>query len=101
MMDLRAWNPWQEIERIQRDMDAHLSSALKRQREAEPGRPIAFLPKLDVVETPGEYRLYLALLGMVEEDIDLTLEGRRLIVRGERLAPYDPDAVTVHQGQWR
>ncbi len=99
-MDLKAWNPWQELERIQSEMDAHLGSALRRLRQAEPGRPIAFLPKLDIVETADAYKLYLALPGMVEEDIDITLEKRRLIVRGERESPYDPGAVTVHQGQW-
>jgi HSP20 family protein len=100
-MDLKAWNPWQELERIQSEMDAHLGSVLKRLRQAVPGRPIAFLPSLDVIETADDYKLYLALPGMVEEDIDITLEGRRLIVRGERESPYDPGAVTVHQGQWQ
>ncbi|MBI4601845.1 MAG: Hsp20/alpha crystallin family protein, partial [Planctomycetes bacterium] len=69
-MDLKAWNPWSEIERVQEEMERHLRSVLDRLRQVEPGKPIAFLPALDIVETREGYDLYLALPGMVEEDID-------------------------------
>ncbi len=98
-MPLKPWNPWEELERIQTAMDLDIRSFLIKLRQAVPGNPIAFVPPIDVVESADEYQLYLALPGMVEEDIDITLEGRQLIIRGEREPLYEPGEVTVHQAQ--
>ncbi len=100
-MDLKPWNPWQELERLQAEMDEHLRAFLTKLRQAVPGKPIAFVPAMDIIEVGDEYRLYLSLPGMVEEDIDITLQGRLLIVRGEREPPYDPVQTAVHQAQWK
>ena len=66
-----------------------------------PGKAIAFVPATDITETADEYRLYFSLPGLVEEDIDITLEGNILIVRGEREPPYEPEQATLHQRQWK
>lgn len=100
-MDLKPWDPWKELERIQLELDSQLGSVLEKLRSSVPGKPIAFVPVLDIVETSGEYRLYLSIPGMVEEDIDITLEGSELILRGEREPLYDLSAVVVHQRQWK
>lgn len=100
-MDLTPWNPWQEIERVQSEVAHLLSAALSKLRTVVPGRPIAFVPVMDVVEVGEEYRLYLSLPGMVEEDIDITLEGHLLIVRGEREPPFDEARSIVHHRQWK
>jgi len=55
----------------------------------------------DIVETGDEYRLYLSLPGMLEEDIDIALQETILIIRGEREPPFDPKLVVLHQRQWR
>jgi HSP20 family protein len=100
-MDLKPWNPWQELERVQEEIDGLLSAVLRKLGTVVPGRTISFVPVTDIVEVDDEYRLYLSLPGLIEEDIDLTLEGDVLIVRGEREAPYDPAHVQVHQGSWK
>lgn len=100
-MDLKPWNPWQELERVQSEIDGLLAAVLKKLGPVPPGRFISFVPVTDIVEDEAEYRLYLSLPGLVEEDIDLTLEGEILIVRGEREAPYDSAHVRVHQGSWK
>jgi HSP20 family protein len=55
----------------------------------------------DVVETAEEYWLYLSLPGVVEEDIDITIDGQVLIIRGEREAPFDERQVVSHLRQWK
>ena len=100
-MDLTPWNPWQELERVQGQVDDLLASVLAKLRNVVPGKAIAFVPATDIVELAGEYRLYLSLPGIVEEDIDITLEADILIVRGEREAPYGRDQAMVHQAQWK
>ncbi len=98
-MQLKPWNPWEELERIQAGMDQHLRAFLDRLRQTVPGNPIAFVPPIDVVESDDEYQFYLALPGMVEEDIDILVEGRQLIIRGERECFYEPRQLIVHQAQ--
>jgi len=100
-MDLKPWNPWEDLARIQAEMDAEMRSFLDKLRQSVPGNPIAFVPTLDLVESADEYVFYLALPGMVEEDIDIALQGRLLIIRGERDALYDSRKVTVHLSQWK
>jgi HSP20 family protein len=100
-MYLTPWNPWQELERVQAEIDALLQAALSKLRNVVPGRDIAFVPVTDIVETGDEYRLYLSLPGMLEEDIDIALQGTILIVRGEREPPFDLKLVALHQRQWR
>ena len=100
-MDLTPWNPWQELERVQAEIESLLQAALSKLRNVVPGREIAFVPITDIVETGDEYRLYLSLPGMLEEDIDIALQGTILIVRGEREPPFDPKLVVLHQRQWR
>jgi HSP20 family protein len=100
-MALEAWNPWKELERVQAEMDEHFRSVLEKIRKAAPGKPLAFVPAIDVVETVDEYQIIVSLPGMVEEDIDITLLGRELIIRGEREPPYDSSRAKVHMGQWK
>jgi HSP20 family protein len=100
-MNLTPWNPWQEIERVQEEMASLLGSVLEKLRRILPGRPIAFVPVIDIVELAQEYRLYISLPGIVEEDVDIGIEGDILTIRGEREPPYDPAQATLHQRQWR
>jgi HSP20 family protein len=95
-MDMKPWDPWRELERMQDEMDAHLRTFLSKLRAGGTGRALGFVPATDVVEYPDEYRVYISLPGIVEEDIDITLEGNQLIVRGESEPPYDRSHVTVH-----
>ena len=101
-MHLAPWDPWQELERIRSETDRlwdqFLSKLPRTEREQ---RAIAFLPDADFVETPHEFRLYLSIPGLIEEDIDITLGERTLTVRGERQPPYDPQRASSQIREWR
>ena len=101
MDELTPWNPWKEIERAQAEAEALFEAVFEKLRRVVGGRPISFVPLTDIIEVADEYRLYLSLPGMVEEDIDIALDGDILIIRGEREPPFDLQAVTVHQSQWK
>lgn len=98
---MEPWKPWEELERVQGEIDKLLGSVLEKIRRVVPGKAIAFVPATDITEVADEYRLYFALPGMVEEDIDITLEGNILIVRGERDPLYDSEQAILHQRQWK
>lgn len=46
--------------------------------------PLARMPRADLAETEGEYRLSIELPGMEEKDIDVQIRGDHLVVSGER-----------------
>jgi HSP20 family protein len=99
--NLEPWNPWQEFQEVEKEADRLFDAALARLRHALPGREIAFVPVVDIVESAEEYRFYLSLPGVVEEDIDISVEGQVLIIRGEREAPYDVQQVDSHLRRWK
>ena len=100
-MDLKPWDPWDELQRVEREIDDLIATVLDKLRRVVPGKPIAFVPRMDIIETEGEYTLYLVIPGMVEEDLDITLAGDELIIRGEREPLFDDDSVTIHRRQWK
>ncbi len=50
------------------------------------GGEAEFWPRMDVEETDGEVRVTAELPGLEEKDFELTLEGDRLTIRGEKRA---------------
>jgi HSP20 family protein len=100
-MDMTPWNPWKELEKVQLEVENLLSAALGKIRSAVGGKPLAFVPVTDVIETTEDYRFYLSLPGMLEEDIDVSLDGTVLQIRGERSELYDSTKVIPHLRQWK
>ena len=101
-MNLTRWDPWEELERLRAEVDRMWDHFLdKLTRSGSEAERIAFLPDVDFVETRGEYRLYLSVPGLVEEDMDLQIGDRTLTIRGERQPPYDPDHTRRRIGEWR
>ncbi len=100
-MELQPWDPWREFERVRGEVDRILGRFFAKVREEGGERPIAFFPTTDVIETAEDYRVFLSLPGVVEEDIEVAFEGNDLLVRGEREAPYDPERCRGHVAEWR
>ena len=101
-MNLIRWDPLKELEQLREQTDRLWDNFLDKltRADAEAER-IAFLPDVDFVETAREYRLYLSVPGLVEEDIDLAVSEKALTVRGERQPPYDPTYTRQRLGEWR
>lgn len=100
-MNLEPWDPWGELDRARAEADRLVASVLEKLRKALPGEEIAFAPAMDVVETAQEYRIYLQVPGVVEEDIDLAVENSWLVVRGERESPFDFERARRLCSEWR
>ncbi|MFK7931661.1 MAG: Hsp20/alpha crystallin family protein [Myxococcota bacterium] len=60
-----------------------------------------FQPDVDVFELKGEYRVVLDVPGVKREDIDVQLDGGRLLVRGKRStgAPKGASVRTSERGK--
>ncbi len=101
-MNIIPWNPWREWDQLRRQTDQLWDRFLAKLNAAESAeQPIAFLPDTDIVETANEYRLYLSVPGLLEEDIDILVEAQTITVRGERHPPYDTEHARRRAGEWR
>jgi len=85
------WDPFRDLSEIQSEMNRLFGGALG-QRAAMAGFDRGWAPAVDMYETNDELVLRAELPGMNEKDIDLSITGDVLVLRGER-AP-DP---TVNQ----
>ena len=86
--------------RMQRAKENRRAMAKLHRVESGPDR-VSFLPDVDFVETKDDYRVFLSIPGLIEEDIDISLRGNILTVRGERQPPYDPERHRKRLGEWR
>ena len=103
-MQTYLWNPWSILDELERSMQAARSPEW---------------PTFDVEDTDDEVILTADLPGVTEDDLEVTVEGQQLIVRGERKPKdgnylrrarfhgafvrtfrlgdtYDPDRVSAH-----
>ncbi len=62
-------------------------------------RPTAWRPPTDVFETEEAYFIRVEIAGMREEDFSVQLDGRILMVRGQRTEP--PERRAYHQMEIR
>jgi HSP20 family molecular chaperone IbpA len=54
-----------------------------------------------MVETVNEFRFYLSIPGLIEDDLLIELEGQFLTIRGERHPPYDAQTRGASIQEWR
>ena len=60
------------------------------------GAPTAFMPSFDVKETPDAYQFKADLPGILEAELEISLEGSRLTVAGKREDEALKDGERVH-----
>lgn len=78
-----------KVERMHRQSFSPVPAA-----SAKPG----WQPPVDVFETEGEYRICVALPGVHKDQLDVLLDGRTLVVVGERSFPVEHgEAALVHR----
>eukprot|EP00466_Bigelowiella_natans_P016924 jgi/Bigna1/142464/aug1.70_g17172 len=58
-------------------------------------RPDSYLPPVDVIRRDQEYRILMDIPGMTKSDITLNRQNVISIIKGRRVAPYDPSKVAV------
>jgi HSP20 family protein len=77
--NLTTWDPLEEFQRLTSQLSRFPDSW-----DALQQLPQGFIPMADVEETDDAYMADIELPGLDRKDIDVALEGRRLIVTGER-----------------
>lgn len=101
-MSLESWDPDHRLREFRRKSNAALDELLANlSGTTEGNESITFQPEVDVVETADEFRFYVSVPGIIEDDLLINIEGRRIIVRGERHPPYDAAMRGAAVQEWR
>ena len=81
-MALISWEPFREIESLQREMNRLFDSLTPSENGSS--NSVAFMPAAEMHETPNTIELRLELPGMEAKDIDVRLSKQAVAISGER-----------------
>jgi len=84
--DAQTWDPYAEIQRMQREMDRMFNESFRR-FDSSPEfqhlfREGMISPKLDVSEDDDKYTIQVNLPGSDESSVDVKLDGQQLTIQG-------------------
>lgn len=91
---------WREFEEIQRRVNQIFEDFFSQTFPVFDSR-IVFSPPLNVYQTEKELIVQAVIPGALEEDIDITVEGRILTVRGELTEPVYSARAEYILNEWR
>ncbi|MFH1421168.1 MAG: Hsp20/alpha crystallin family protein [Planctomycetota bacterium] len=77
---------WQEFEEIQSQINQMMQNLFKEAHLFQE-IPIVFSPPVNVYETDNHLVINAVIPGAIEEDIDVTIAGKSLVIRGEITEP--------------
>jgi HSP20 family protein len=87
-------DPFQELDRLQRQMDHLFQNVASRER---PSRREGVYPLVNISEDSDHIYVQAELPGVNPEDLDITLKEQNLVLRGERKIPAEEKNVNYHR----
>lgn len=85
----RSWDPVSELVTMQQAMDRVFDEVYSRRDSGwRRGERVRALP-VDVYSTPNELVIQASVPGLQPDDVEITIEGETLTIRGERKAPLE------------
>jgi HSP20 family protein len=79
-----SWNPFAEMADLRREMDHVFGEFFGRTPSRMASTEAIWSPLVDVHETKEGYQLQVELPGVKQEDIQVSIEGETLTLKGER-----------------
>jgi HSP20 family protein len=83
MATLQRWDPFRDLLNLQNEMTRLFNRATGDTPGGEPGWG-AWVPSLDIHESPEAYTVYAELPGVKPDQVDVTVNEGTLAIRGER-----------------
>jgi HSP20 family protein len=87
-------DPFQELDRLQQQMDTLFQSVAGRERYP---RRVGVYPLVNLSEDHDHIYVRAELPGVNPEDLDITIKEQHLVVRGERKIPPEEKNVNYHR----
>jgi len=94
----RAFNPFEELLKIQRELErlARLGFPVEENLERVMESKAKMLMPLEVYETPTELVVKVELPGVKKEDVDITIRDNYLVIRAEKKEEKEEEKQHVH-----
>jgi HSP20 family protein len=96
-MSITRWDPWGDIVSLREAMNNLLEESFVRPRPGVSGPGMASSLALDVKETPEKFVVTASVPGVPESDIDISILGDTLRIRGQRKEETEE---TGEGGRW-
>lgn len=100
MNELTTWKPLRELSNLRREMDRIWDSFFSRGFELEP-LPGEWVPSLDISETADSIEVKAELPGMDPKDIEISLSGDNLMIKGEKKQEKKEKSKNYHRVETR
>jgi HSP20 family protein len=81
------WNPFREMEEMERAMNEAFGRPTMRRRSPED--VYVWSPSIEMYEKDNNYIVRMELPGIKPEDVDISVSGETLTVKGQRTPPED------------
>lgn len=90
-MTVMRWHPWREMRTLREAMDELLEESFVQpgQRQIGQRQEQRLRLPLDVYATPEEIVIMSSLPGLTPDEVDITIDGDRLTIRGELRPPLE------------
>ncbi len=90
---LRSWRPFRELEEMERLLESPVANwPLRMTWRRIPGDDTAWAPPIDMYEKEDSFIVRAELPGVNKDDVDISMTGDTLTIKGERKAPADVKA---------
>jgi len=97
MRSIVRWSPARNLASVQDELNRVMEDVFGRSFRAEDSGSVLWHPPVDIEEQPDRYTLHLELPGMRLEDIKITIEDNRLMIRGEKTRTEEQKNATYHR----
>lgn len=98
MTNLVRWNPFSEIDRIDRTFGRMMRRAFSGSPRLTVGsEAFEWSPSADISETDKEYLIRAELPAVKKEDVKVTVDGGMITIEGERKQEKEEKSVKYHQ----
>jgi len=96
MADIMEWRPFREVSKLRREMDRLWEDYFGPGRKALRPMEMEWIPSVDVSETEDKVVVKAEVPGMDAKDIDISLSGDMLTIKGEKKAETEEKGENFH-----
>jgi HSP20 family protein len=96
MADIVEWKPFREVSRLRREMDRLWDDFFGPGRKALRPMEMEWAPAVDVSETADQVVIKAEIPGMEAKDIDISLAGDVLTIKGEKKSEREEKKENYH-----
>ena len=97
MNSVTRWSPTGDFASVQDELNRVMKDVFGRRWLKDEGGAVVWQPPIDIEEQPDRYTIHVELPGMKLEDLKITLEDNRLVIRGEKARTEEQKNAAYHR----